>query len=292
MKKILLGYATSENEVNRNFGDELSRYIVERISNKKVVNLLCKNRLHAFLYLIKRACRLKISSDIAGKLFWQIFGTKYLISVGSILHYFNGSGGHVWGAGVIEKESNVKTRHKFYLVRGPYTRNRLLDLGHIVPNIYGDPALILPDLYRPMQTSLKNLLLIPHVIHYQEVISKFPNYTVLNLATSNVERLIDEMYSSKLALSSSLHGLIVCHAYGIKALWVNFSNKELEGDGVKFLDYFSSVGIDRYDPIDFEAIKLSSYNEIVEIFNQKLLPNIDLNKIRKDIRSSFPKCFL
>lgn len=291
-KKISIGYATSENEEDRNFGDELARYIVERIANKKAINLLCKNRLHALFYLIKKACRLKITFETAIKLYSQIVAPKYLLSVGSILHYFNGSGGHVWGSGIIEKGANVKAKHKFYLVRGPYTRSRLLDLGHDVPEIYGDPALILPDLYHPTLTGIKNLLLIPHVIHYQEVLVKFPSHNILNLATSNVEHVINEICSSKLNLSSSLHGLIVSHAYGVPALWVNFSNKDLDGDGVKFLDYFSSVDIHNYDPIDFEVIKLSSNEEIVEIFNHKLLPNIDLNKIREDIRRSFPQCFL
>jgi hypothetical protein len=46
-------------------------------------------------------------------------------------------------------------------------------------------------------------------------------------------------------VSSSLHGIIIAHSYGIPAAWIAIS--EIHGSGVsadfKFLDYYSSVGL-------------------------------------------------
>jgi hypothetical protein len=47
-------------------------------------------------------------------------------------------------------------------------------------------------------------------------------------------------------VSSSLHGIILAHAYGIPVAWTEFSTG-LKGDGVKFLDHYASVGIT--DPV-------------------------------------------
>lgn len=35
-------------------------------------------------------------------------------------------------------------------VRGPVTRNILMDLGYDVPSVYGDPAILLPLFYNPI----------------------------------------------------------------------------------------------------------------------------------------------
>jgi hypothetical protein len=43
-------------------------------------------------------------------------------------------------------------------------------------------------------------------------------------------------------VSSSLHGIIVAHAFGIPAAWLRWSDK-LSGDGVKFRDHAALVGL-------------------------------------------------
>jgi hypothetical protein len=52
-------------------------------------------------------------------------------------------------------------------------------------------------------------------------------------------------------LSSSLHGIIVAHAYGIPAVQVQFSDR-IFGDGVKYHDYFLSVDLEVYDPVPID----------------------------------------
>ena len=93
-----------------NYGDVLGKYLVEKISNKKVVFAWPK----------------KFSV-----LDWFL---PIYVTIGSILTNVN----HkciVWGSGIISKDSKIKNA-VFLAVRGPQTRKHLLSLGYKVPEIY------------------------------------------------------------------------------------------------------------------------------------------------------------
>jgi hypothetical protein len=62
-----------------------------------------------------------------------------------------------------------------------------------------------------------------------------------------VEKVVADITSCDCIFSSSLHGLIVAHAYGIPAVWIR-PGGPIMGDDVKFHDYFASVGT-RVDPV-------------------------------------------
>lgn len=66
----------------------------------------------------------------------------------------------VWGAGIISENSLLKEKpSKVYAVRGPLTRQRLIKEGIDCPEIYGDPALLIPYYYRPKVTKSINTVL-------------------------------------------------------------------------------------------------------------------------------------
>lgn len=137
---------------------------------------------------------------------------------------------------------------KFLAVRGPQTRKRLLEQGHQVPEVYGDPGLLLPLHYQPKLPKKHKLGIIPHYNDFKTIKPFYENekeVLLIDLMTNDIEATTDLFLSCERIVSSSLHGLIVAHAYGIPAVWVPFSDK-LFGDGIKFQDYFESVQLPNY----------------------------------------------
>jgi hypothetical protein len=92
-------------------------------------------------------------------------------------------------------------------------------------------------------------------------------------------------------ISTSLHGLIVSHSYGIPALWISFKEKDLFGDNIKFLDYFSSVKIPEYSPFKFLEIKSFETEQVIQkiVEHPKLgLPQENLSTLQQGLIKAAP----
>ena len=105
---------------------------------------------------------------------------------------------------------------------------------------------------------------------------------MIDLITNDVVRTTNEILECECIISSSLHGLIVPHAYGIKALWMKFSDK-LSGDNTKFYDYFESIGIHYDREFSFDSSVLSPDNilKLVEEHSEITLPEQKKLNLRK-----------
>lgn len=234
----------------KNFGDALGPYIVEKITTKKIQPT---NK-----YSIR----------------------EYYLSVGSILGGAN-KNAIIWGSGILYKNQIIKKPKKILAIRGPKTRERLLELGFECPEIYGDPALLLPKFYQPKSIKNFDLGVIPHYVDYEETLFKFKNINnvkIINLLDP-IEKVVDDIFSCNKTISSSLHGIIVSHAYNIPSMWVEFS-KKLAGDGVKFEDYFLSVNIKPYKPLDYSG-EIPKIKDVVDFLdkNHNFQININLEKL-------------
>lgn len=89
------------------------------------------------------------------------------------------------------------------------------------------------------------LAIIPHTTHFARIASLYRNDSsvlVIDLATKQIESVIDQIMTCERAVSSSLHGIIVCHAYDIPVSWIVFDDN-LRGDNCKFFDHFAAVGL-------------------------------------------------
>jgi pyruvyltransferase len=172
------------------------------------------------------------------------------VAVGSIIRYAR-EGSVVWGAGILGRLDPVSPRADIRAVRGPLTRRRALECGASCPEVYGDPALLLPRLHRPspgLETA--EVGVVPHYFHRHRVQARWRPSPGLRLVDVQrpVEEAVDAIAACARVVSSSLHGLIVAHAYGRPALWVEFEDPLL-GDGSKFRDYFASLGRVSPEPV-------------------------------------------
>lgn len=160
------------------------------------------------------------------------------IFIGSIAKLAR-KGVSVYGSGFIRKSDTVSTEADWRFVRGQLTREIVLNAGGKCPAIYGDMALILPELVAP-EKQVYEVGYCPHGVEYD----LFPNDAhKIRLYHPDVENTTREITKCKKIISSSLHGIIVAMAYGIPAAYVSLSDK-LSGDGMKFYDFYASVGLE------------------------------------------------
>ncbi len=175
----------------------------------------------------------------------------------------------VFGSGVIRREEKAEPLADWKFVRGPLTRKNVLKHGGSCPEIYGDPALLLPDLCPAKIEPRNTVAIVPHYEHKDYAVSLYPDQKIIDVVEKDATKVAYEISGYDKIISSSLHGIIAAHAYGIPAAWVQFPRK-LHGDGIKFIDYFQSVGIHNAhvstpeDPvyIDPGSIELDPIREI------------------------------
>src|SRR3990167_1725638 len=126
---------------------------------------------------------------------------------------------------------------KFLAVRGKLTEKILgVNVG-----VYGDPALLLPLMYKPDTTKKYKVGTIPHYAEKDEKVFKEAG-KIINVQ-QNWKTFIAEVVSCDEIISSSLHGIVIAEAYGIPATWIKPTSK-VAGNGFKFRDYLTGTNRD------------------------------------------------
>ncbi len=216
---------------------------------------------------------------------------RHYVMAGSIITCANSSS-IVFGTGIMNREDKLIEKPKEIIaVRGPLTRETLLKDNILCPEIYGDPGILLPYFYKPKFEKENIVGIIPHYVDFNYIRKnvKDEKYLIINIL-DEVENVIDSICKCNLIFSSSLHGIIVSHTYGIPALWVKFSNLILGGD-TKYQDYYLSLNMKDMKPVDFSSKKLDMKQLCYESEQNRdfLLPNQDLlNNMRKNLYDVYP----
>ena len=237
-----------------NYGDLLSKYLVERISGKPVNWVQPK------------------------KQGWYEINKKNYLAVGSILHQAN-KHSIVWGSGIIDHKKQIANAD-FRAVRGPETRKFLIKKGYDCPEVYGDPAILLPNYFYPIIEKQYEYGIVPHYTDYhkiKEIYKDDKTVHVIDLMTTDIEKTTVEILKCEKIVSTSLHGGIVAQAYGIPAVFAYYQDN-LFGDGVKYKDYLKSVEIEPYKLPKLQE----NLNSLLETF-----PAIINTKKLNDYRLSF-----
>lgn len=198
----------------------------------------------------------------------------HYLFIGSILNHGN-ENSIICGAGLI---ANHRFQKPLFItnVRGPLTRKKCLDFGYHCPENYGDPALLIKLVYNPTIKKKYKLGIVPHHIDYNNVKDlKNLSCLVVNLTINpalveeSIEKVVSQILSCEYIISSSLHGLIMAHTYGIPCMWIK-AVKKLVGNDVKFKDHYAALGIDN--------IKYVKLDNITRIDNKRLQIIIDMIK--------------
>lgn len=190
----------------------------------------------------------------------------------------------IWGSGFIRHSGRlIRTPKQICSVRGPLTRDNILKSGLPCPEIYGDPALLYPKIYKPTVCQRYKLGLIPHFMDKKFIrtheLSSDPDIKIIDIENP-INQVVDEICSCKYIASSSLHGIIAADAYNIPSIWLSISDT-IGGDDFKFLDYFASVG-----RTDTKPLVLSEKTTIDTIMREFYHYSIDIDL--KDMLEACP----
>ncbi len=188
----------------------------------------------------------------------------------------------VLGSGFKRESSPIKVSpQKVVACRGPLTRKKLMDAGLTVPEVYGDPAILLPFYYNPVVKKKYKMGLIPHYVDKEvDLVKKWgknPEVKIIDVF-SGMEKFVSDIKSCEFTISSSLHGVILSHTYGIPSSWVQLS-EVLVGGSFKFDDYYQSLNK------NCVPLFLEEYEDIDQIKQKTTLP--DVSQLSNPLISTF-----
>ncbi len=273
---------------SRNFGNELSLYLINKITQKSFI--LCQ----------------------------PPFNDNVLVAIGSIItpHVLH-SKVTIWGTGTLHTRCldlprlklfplsrffrNILDRlnisqPEIYAVRGPRTREMLLKIGLNCPEVYGDPAILLPHFYQVKHTKLDHKIglilhhsqsLTPHQLSLCKNLGILP-ISILRQGNDEIEDFIEEVCSCDRIFSSSLHGVIIAQTYGIPAQWIRLKDLPIHSDDWhKFEDYFLGAG-----QMNQHALEIKLTNQYLEYLFEVKMPQIQPFDMSDSLLKAFPPRFL
>ncbi len=167
------------------------------------------------------------------------------------------AGCHVWGSGFISRNVRPASGVTWHAVRGPISRNMIIDSGGECPPIHGDPALLVPRFLPPSQKRGGRIGIVLHYSHREflrpgdaKIIS------TEGCGEADLRKFISDLLDCDFIFSSSLHGLIFANAYDIPSRRCIFSRHKtgIGGDDMKFPDYWLGVGLPEHDALDLDSL--------------------------------------
>lgn len=242
-------------DMKKNFGDLIGPWVLEELTARPVHNTI-----------------------------GQPSSANAIMTVGSLITGMQRPGMTIWGTGLIAPLSasaikKLKTREpdKILAVRGKHTRQQLInELGWNVPEVYGDPALLMPYLFQPKLKSSPDrpgLGVVPHYSHKKlltrDHIKRYGGFPIE--VQCQAEKVITEIALSDVVISTSLHGLVLAQAYEVPWVWLRVIDKGLIGDEFKFEDFFTVLERSQVAVFEVMAKDLEKL-DLVEVARTATMP--------------------
>lgn len=165
--------------------------------------------------------------------------------VGSLIAALCDSPATVVGGGLINgNRRTYSSEFKPVGVRGFLTQAVIERDSGLRPTVIGDPGLLLPRLVPLPLRRKKPLGFIVHDVDREAWREKFPDHQdclIDNYATEN--EFVEQLSAYEVVASTSLHGCVFSHAYGVPVAPFVLTDQVFGGD-FKFRDYYSAFGID------------------------------------------------
>lgn len=196
---------------------------------------------------------------------------------GSILDSIYNTNIITYGTGFIRKPAKtIQPRAKILGVRGHLSANHI----NYPTKVVSDPGLLLSDLFDlKVVEDKKELGFIIHSVDRKKFFGDHPEWEPLLVNNYDYpEKFIEQLSQYKRIISSSLHGVIFSHSYGIPVAPIKITGKVI-GEGFKFLDYYSSLD---------KSVKLAeydgstSYKQYIDYVDGYINPSFSkVNKIKE-----------
>lgn len=230
MVKEIRVYQWGSKQHPRNFGDLISKKLVEKITAARPIVVDTK--------------------------------TAELLAVGSILTEFDKrypEAKVIWGSGFIEYGDVYQTvEPTIAAVRGKLTAERLNFHGAM-----GDPGLLVSKYFRKGKYQSGRIGIVPHFFDKNNpMLTKFlsdDRYKIIDVE-QEPEVVIEQITTCDIVYSSSMHGLIVADSFNLPNFYIEFESKTY-GNDFKFQDYYSIFDNRNFEDAKCDSFFLESYEK-------------------------------
>ena len=195
-----------------NFGDELNKLIVQAVFGETVETV-------------------------------SEFADADLVAVGSIVQDIPVDyPGFIWGTGLMFSHLQpLLAKARIISLRGPLTARRISS----DVKVFGDPGILVDRLITP-EPKRYNIGILPHYVDYDvgavhDLAKRDERIKVIDPCQHPIV-VLREISACECVISSSLHGMIAAHSFGIPATWTVLSSN-VQGGIFKFQDYLAAFGI-------------------------------------------------
>lgn len=197
----------------KNFGDLLARQVMHYYGARKLNNIIDKS-----------------------------YSGSFIAPIGSVLHFAPREGLHVFGAGFMDPSrlGAKQAPREVITMRGPLSAKIADELGWQAPQALGDTGLLASRIY-PAQRKKFKLGVVLHYSHALKTFPEIPDVVYIN-PLDPVRKVVRKIASCEKIISSSLHGLIVAHSFGVPWIRLDVLDRPLGGGSFKFYDFYESIG--------------------------------------------------